>query len=205
MADSPVVATPQALQRFIVSVLGALRMPPKNAELTAELMVRTDLRGVDSHGIGMLPKYVEWTRAGYIHPWAEPVLVRDDLATALVDGQKGLGHPASVMAMEMAIARAATYGIGIVAVRNSNHFGACANYSMMALDRGMIGLAFTNSPSVAMSSTKGVWAAAGAARLMGVVPSIGFGGRARPHAAGGGGGEWVRASPIMPRSSAIIE
>ena len=153
MADSPVVVTPQALQRFIVSVLGALRMPPKNAELTAELMVRTDLRGVDSHGIGMLPKYVEWTRAGYIHPWAEPVLVRDDLATALVDGQKGLGHPASVMAMEMAIARAATYGIGIVAVRNSNHFGACANYSMMALDRGMIGLAFTNSPSVAMVPT----------------------------------------------------
>ena len=153
MADSPVVVTPQALQRFIVSVLGALRMPPKNAELTAALMVRTDLRGVDSHGIGMLPKYVEWTRAGYIHPWAEPVLVRDDLATALVDGQKGLGHPASVMAMEMAIARAATYGIGIVAVRNSNHFGACANYSMMALDRGMIGLAFTNSPSVAMVPT----------------------------------------------------
>src|SRR5574341_489907 len=123
--------------------------------LAADLMVRTDLRGVDSHGIGMLPKYVEWTRLGYIHPWAEPTVARDDLATGLVDGQKGLGHPAGVMAMELAIAKATMYGTGIVAVRNSNHFGACANYSMMALGRGMIGLALTNSPFVAMTPTFG--------------------------------------------------
>jgi LDH2 family malate/lactate/ureidoglycolate dehydrogenase len=128
-------------------------MSPRNAALTADLMVRTDLRGVDSHGIGMLPRYVEWTRAGFVHPWAEPQVARDDLATALVDGQKGLGHPASVMAMELAITKAATYGVGVVAVRNSNHFGACANYSMMALERGMIGLAVTNSPFVAMVPT----------------------------------------------------
>ncbi|MBI2525649.1 MAG: Ldh family oxidoreductase [Candidatus Rokubacteria bacterium] len=153
MADSPVVVRPEALQGFIVAVLEALRMPRRNAELTAALMVKTDLRGVDSHGIGMLPRYVEWTRAGYIHPWAEPIVVRDDLATALLDGQKGLGHPVSVMGMELALAKAGTYGLGIVAVRNSNHFGACANYSMMALERGMIGLAFTNSPFVAMVPT----------------------------------------------------
>jgi LDH2 family malate/lactate/ureidoglycolate dehydrogenase len=77
-------------------------MSARNATLTADHMVRTDLRGVDSHGIGMLPRYVEWTRAGFVHPWAEPPGGRDDLATALVDGQKGLGHPASVMAMELA-------------------------------------------------------------------------------------------------------
>ncbi len=153
MAEEPIVVTARRLTDFIVSVLEALKMSPKNAALTANLMVRTDLRGVDSHGIGMLPKYVEWTRAGFIHPWAEPVVARDDLATALLDGQKGLGHPASVMAMELAIGKAATYGISMVAVRNSNHFGACANYSMMALERGMIGLAFTNSPFVAVVPT----------------------------------------------------
>jgi LDH2 family malate/lactate/ureidoglycolate dehydrogenase len=153
MADAPVVVIHQHLQDFVVSVLEALKMSRKNAVLTAELMVRTDLRGVDSHGIGMLPKYVEWTRAGYIDPWAEPAVVRDELATALVDGQKGLGHPTSVMAMDLAIAKAATYGIGIVAVRNSNHFGACANYTMMALERGMIGIAVTNSPFVALVPT----------------------------------------------------
>ena len=155
MADSPVVVSHEALQAFIVSVLEALRMSRRNAELTAALMVKTDLRGVDSHGIGMLPKYVEWTRAGYIHPWAEPTVARDDLATALLDGQKGLGHPVSAMGMELAIAKAGTYGMGIVAVRNSNHFGAFANYSMMALERGMIGLCFTNSPFVAMVPTFG--------------------------------------------------
>jgi len=153
MTDAPVIVTAQRLTAFIVSVLEALKMSPRNAALTADLMVRTDLRGVDSHGIGMLPKYMEWTRAGFIHPWADPVVVRDDLATALVDGRKGLGHPAAVLAMELALSKAATYGIGIAAVRNSNHFGACANYSMMALDRGMIGLAFTNSPFVAMVPT----------------------------------------------------
>ncbi len=119
MAEDPVVVAHERLAEFIVSVLEALKMSPKNARLTADLMVRTDLRGVDSHGIGMLPKYVEWTRAGFVHPWADPVVARDDLATALVDGQKGLGHPASAMAMELAISKAATYGIGIVAVRNS--------------------------------------------------------------------------------------
>jgi len=153
MADVPVTVSAEALTAFIVSVLEALQMSPANASLTADLMVRTDLRGVDSHGIGMLPRYVEWTRAGFVNPGAEPVVARDDLATALVDGQKGLGHPASVLAMNLAIAKAANYGVGIVAVRNSNHFGACANYSMMALDRGMIGLAVTNSPFVAMVPT----------------------------------------------------
>jgi L-2-hydroxycarboxylate dehydrogenase (NAD+) len=153
MAEEPVVVTARHLTDFIASVLEALKMSPRNAALTADLMARTDLRGVDSHGIGMLPKYVEWTRAGFVEPWAEPIVIRDDAATALVDGQRGLGHPASVMAMELAIAKAASYGIGIVAVRNSNHFGACANYSMMALERGMIGLAFTNSPFVAVVPT----------------------------------------------------
>jgi LDH2 family malate/lactate/ureidoglycolate dehydrogenase len=153
MPDVPVTVSAEALTAFIVSVLEALQMSPANASLTADLMVRTDLRGVDSHGIGMLPRYVEWTRAGFVDPAAEPVVARDELATALVDGQKGLGHPASVLAMNLAIAKAANYGMGIVAVRNSNHFGACANYSMMALERGMIGLAVTNSPFVAMVPT----------------------------------------------------
>jgi LDH2 family malate/lactate/ureidoglycolate dehydrogenase len=153
MPDVPVTVSAEALTAFIVSVLEALQMSPANASLTADLMVRTDLRGVDSHGIGMLPRYVEWTRAGFVNPAAEPVVARDELATALVDGQKGLGHPASVLAMNLAVAKAANYGMGIVAVRNSNHFGACANYSMMALERGMIGLAVTNSPFVAMVPT----------------------------------------------------
>jgi len=155
MAEEPVLVRHESLQAYIVSVLEALGMSAAGARLSAELMVRTDLRGVDSHGIGMLPRYVEWTRVGFIEPGADPVIDRDDMATALVDGRKGLGHPAAAMAMRLAVDKAAVYGIGIVAVRNSNHFGACANYSLMALERGMIGLATTNSPFVAMVPTFG--------------------------------------------------
>lgn len=148
------VPAPQ-IRRQLVSVFQAWGMSDAHAGTTADMMVETDLRGVDSHGIGMLPRYVELTRQGFIHPWAQAVVARDDLATALVNGQKALGHPTSVMAMQLAMSKADTYGIGIVAVRNSNHFGACANYTLMALERGMIGLAVTNSPFVAMVPTFG--------------------------------------------------
>lgn len=155
MSDTPVLVPAERLHAFIVRVLQAMKTPPAAAELTAGLMVRTDLRGVDSHGIGMLPRYVEWWRGGFVVPDAEPVVVRDDLATGLVDGQKALGHPVSVLAMRLAIDKARTYGVGVVAVRNSNHHGAAANYSMLALEHDMIGLSTTNSPYVAMVPTFG--------------------------------------------------
>ena len=155
MAEPAVVVTAPRLTEFIVEALVAMKMPRATARTTAELMVRTDLRGVDSHGIGMLPRYHQWWEGGYIAMDAEPTVVRDDMATGLLDGNKGLGHYVSTLATRRAVDKAKTYGIGIVAVRNSNHFGACANYSMMALTRGMIGLAFTNSPFVAMAPTFG--------------------------------------------------
>ena len=103
--ETPVIVGHEKLQAFITSVLEAFKMPRQPAELTALLMTRTDLRGVDSHGIGMLPRYVEWIRGGFIAPWAEPVIARDDMATGLVDGQQGLGYYPATMAMELAIAR----------------------------------------------------------------------------------------------------
>lgn len=145
----------EALKAFIVAAFDALGMPPAIAELTADLMVKTDLRGVDSHGVGMLPKYVEWTRAGFIVPAAEPKVVRDEGPTALVDGNQAMGHYTATAAMELAVAKARAHGVGFVAVRNSNHFGACALYSMKALAYDMIGLALTNSPSPAMVPTFG--------------------------------------------------
>jgi len=155
MEETPVTIHHARLGEFISDVLGALGMPRHILEPTVRLMVRTDLRGVDSHGIGMLPRYVEWIQGGFIDPAAEPKTARDDLATALLDGQKGLGYYPSSVAMDLAIAKARTFGVGIVAVRNSNHFGAAANYSMMALAHDMVGLATTNSPYVAMVPTFG--------------------------------------------------
>ena len=154
MADSIVVSHVR-LTEFITSALVAMGMAKDRADVTAGLMVKTDLRGVDSHGIDMLPRYHELWRQGFVVMDGEPVVVRDFAATALYDGAKGLGHYVSTRAMRLAIDKARVAGIGIVTVRNSGHFGAAANYSMMALAHDMIGLATTNSPYVAMVPTFG--------------------------------------------------
>jgi LDH2 family malate/lactate/ureidoglycolate dehydrogenase len=145
MTDRPLVVPAPVLKAFIVSVFDRWGTPPAIADLTADLMVRTDLRGVDSHGVGMLPTYLRWHRLGWIVPTAEPKIVRDEGTTAVVDGQQAFGHYTSTLAMELAIAKARAHGVGFVTCRNSNHYGAAANYSMMALTHDMIGLSMTNS------------------------------------------------------------
>jgi LDH2 family malate/lactate/ureidoglycolate dehydrogenase len=154
-APPPLVVRPDALRGFIVSVLDHWGTPPAIAELTADLKIRTDLRGVDSHGVGMLPRDLEWHRAGFIVPAAEPKIVRDEGTTALVDGNQAFGHYAATLAMELAIAKARAHGVGFVAVHNSNHYGAAANYSLMALPHDMIGLSLTNGPWPAVVPTFG--------------------------------------------------
>jgi L-2-hydroxycarboxylate dehydrogenase (NAD+) len=156
MSETPLLVRHDALTAFAIAVLDRWGTPRTIAERTADLMVRTDLRGVDSHGIGMLPKYHEWYRAGYIVPAAEPEVVRgDDGPTARIDGHQGFGHHVSTTAMELAIARARAHGAGFVAVFNSNHYGAAANYSMMALAHDMVGISMTNSPWPATVPTFG--------------------------------------------------
>src|SRR5439155_887001 len=100
MAESAILVSYTRLHEFIVTALVAMKMSRPIAEVTAGLMVRTDLRGVDSHGIGMLPRYHELWQAGYIRMDAEPSVVRDEVATGLFDGQKGLGHYVSTRAMQ---------------------------------------------------------------------------------------------------------
>ena len=145
MSDYSLVVSSAALKAFIVSVFDRWGTPPMIADLTADLMVRTDLRGVDSHGVGMLPTYQRWFRRGWIVPAAEPKIVRDETTTAVVDGQQAFGHYTSTLAMELAIAKARVHGVGFVTCRNSNHYGAAANYSMMALAQDMVGISLTNS------------------------------------------------------------
>ena len=147
MPDAPVMVSHTHLETFIVATLMAMKMPRTPAEITTGLMVQTDLRGVDSHGIGMLPRYVEWWREGYLVLDAEPRVERDDGAMALLDAGKCLGHYPATRVMEKAIEKAKAYGIGIATVRNSSHFGAAGNYSMMALEHDLIGLSTTNMPN----------------------------------------------------------
>jgi LDH2 family malate/lactate/ureidoglycolate dehydrogenase len=92
-----------ALRRQLVSVLGAWGMSVSHAETTADVMVETDLRGVDSHGISMLPTYDREFRAGRLNMRPKFVTVREGAATALIDADASLGHPVSVDAMNLAV------------------------------------------------------------------------------------------------------
>jgi LDH2 family malate/lactate/ureidoglycolate dehydrogenase len=147
-ASDSVRVRPAALKRFCETVLAAVKVPPHDAKTISEALVTADLRGTHSHGVNLLARYTRGFMAGQLNPAPALRVVREHGATAVLDGDNGLGHVVGTRAMQMAIERARGHGIGIVAVRNSNHYGAAAYYAMMALPHGMIGHTTTNGPAV---------------------------------------------------------
>jgi len=135
----------QALKDFMVRVFDSLGVPPDDAEITADVLVEADLRGIDSHGVARLQRYVSRLREGLIEPKAEVKVVHETPATALLDGGNGLGQVVGVWAMERCIRKAEAVGAAFVSVCNSNHYGIAGYYAMMALPHDMIGLSLTNS------------------------------------------------------------
>ncbi len=128
------------LGRQIDTILAGWGMPDAQREVTVRLLLEADLRGIDSHGVYMLPLYDEFRRAGKLTLAAEVAVVRRSLVTALVDGGGGLGHYPGHLAMKLAIELCAGAGLGAVAVRNSNHYGAAGVYALMAAREGFIGI-----------------------------------------------------------------
>ncbi len=137
------------------AVFQAWGMTSQNIATTVEVMVATDLSGVDSHGLGMLPGYHQRRGRGMIKDSPDIRVVREKPAAALIDADRSLGHPPSVMAMKLAMEKARTMGVAVVSVRNSNHFGAAGYYSRMAAEDGIVGMAMTNAPTPAMVPTFG--------------------------------------------------
>jgi LDH2 family malate/lactate/ureidoglycolate dehydrogenase len=138
----------------IVAVLRAWGMDADAVETTADVMLDTDLVGVDSHGISMLMSYDEQRRRGKLKLAAKPRVVRDNAATALIDADAGLGHFPSVMAMTLAIDKAKAAGVGTVAVFNSHHFGAAGYYAAMAAKRGLLGLVTSSARGIMVVPTR---------------------------------------------------
>lgn len=116
-----------------------------HAELTSEAICSASLRGTDSHGIRLLPHYLEAIKSGRINPKAEFEFTKTSLSTGMLDARHGMAHAAVAIAMDHAIALAEEAGCGFVAVKNSNHCGAMAYYGLRAAKKDMIGLAFTNA------------------------------------------------------------
>ena len=95
-------------------------------EITVRNMVEADLRGIDSHGAGMLPTYNLRRKNKVMIPTGELTVVREFAATALLDAGNAHGHYATTKAMKMACDRAKAFGVGVVTVRRSNHYGAAS-------------------------------------------------------------------------------
>lgn len=152
MNDDAVWVPFDIMEDFMKDVFIGIGVPPDEAALCADVLITSDKRGIDSHGIGRLkPIYYDRIVHDKIQlPVTEVEVVRDRMATAVVDGHHGMGMVASYRCMEMAIEKAKKYGIGVVVIRNSTHYGIAAYYPMMACENGMIGMSCTNArPSIA--------------------------------------------------------
>jgi L-2-hydroxycarboxylate dehydrogenase (NAD+) len=135
---------PQKLIEFTARILQKLNVPEDDANVTAHLLVATDLRGIESHGVAHLaPFYARRIKEGLINPRPNIKLYSQTPATAVIDGDRGLGFVIGHRAMLEAIERASSTGAGFVSVRNSTHCGAGSIYAIMALSRNMIGIALT--------------------------------------------------------------
>ncbi len=128
------------IERFVAAAFRAVGVPEGDAATVAGLMVEADLAGYDTHGTFRLRQYVDRLRGGGTNARARVSIANDHGATAIVDGDNGLGHLAMRFAAELAIDKATRYGIGWVGVRNGNHAGPAALYVRMPLAHDMIGL-----------------------------------------------------------------
>lgn len=124
-------------------VLTAWGLPEAALPVTVQMIMQADLRGIDSHGVSMLPYYASMVQSGELRFGGRPKFIREGRSTALVDAGAGLGHEAGVFAMNAAIARARDHDTGIVSVFNSHHFGAAGPYAELAAEAGFIGIVST--------------------------------------------------------------
>jgi LDH2 family malate/lactate/ureidoglycolate dehydrogenase len=120
-------------------------VPAAEAEIVADLLVRSDLRGVESHGVTRLPIYILRLQKGYVRKECDLTPIRDRGPTAFLEAHGSMGHIAAYRGMEKAIAKAEEYGIGWVSVRDSGHFGVAGLFPMMALQKDLIGYVVSNS------------------------------------------------------------
>ncbi|MEX2286524.1 MAG: Ldh family oxidoreductase [Planctomycetaceae bacterium] len=175
MTDVPTRVYPiERLREFSSRVFQSFGVPAADADLAADVLALSDLRGIDSHGIARLFSYVGLLKAGRINPRPNITIVRQSPSTATVDGDNGLGLVVGPKANEWAMEKADAVGSGWVAVSNTNHFGIAGYYVLEAVARDQIGWAMTNTSPI----TAPLW---GAQRMLGTNPlAIAFPGLEEP-------------------------
>ncbi|MEX2425441.1 MAG: Ldh family oxidoreductase, partial [Thermomicrobiaceae bacterium] len=133
------------LEEFTFDVLSALGISSGDARIVAQVLVNSDVRGIDSHGVPRLTGYCKRIQAGAVNLTPEYSVVTETPATLAIDADNGMGPPVSKYAMQRCIEKAKETGLCMTTVRNSNHFGIAGYYAMMALEEGLCGVAMTNA------------------------------------------------------------
>lgn len=136
---------------FITDAFVGVGVPREDAEICTDVLLESDRRGIESHGCNRFkPIYIDRINCGIQNPVTNFEIIRETKTTAVVDGHDGMGQVIGYKAMKMAIAKAKEYGMGMVAVRNSCHYGIAGYYATMCTDEGLIGITGTNArPSIA--------------------------------------------------------
>lgn len=138
--ESGIRVPAESLEQFVILLLQQVRVPEKDAQTMARLLVRTDLRCVFSHGTQRLPQYVQMIRNGRVNPQPQLRTVADFPAGLVVDGDGGMGHLASHHVTRVCIDKAREVGVAAATTRNHYHFGAASKYTLMAVEANCIGL-----------------------------------------------------------------
>src|SRR5580704_17627609 len=143
MQATDIIVRAKTLWRFCTDVLVKHSVPHEQAAVIAANLIEADLRGVASHGVVRFPIYVERLRAGVVNPRPNVRIARESETTAVVDGDNGMGQWVGKRAMQSAIDKGRAGNCAFLSARMSNHFGAAAYYSEMALAHDMIGFSFS--------------------------------------------------------------
>lgn len=151
MAEDFVWVDFDLLERFMTDAFVAIGIPEEDAKVCAEVLITSDKRGIDSHGVGRFKRiYIDRIKDGILNTRTNFEIVKETETTAVVDGHNGMGHVVGKKSMQMAIDKAKKHGMGMVAARNTTHYGIAGYYSLMAIENGMIGITGTNArPSIA--------------------------------------------------------
>ncbi len=145
METRTVYAAAGPLRAFAQAMLATQGLPDADAGLVADGLVRANLRGIDSHGVARIPIYCERLRRQCVNPRPRIAIEAVTPVVASVDGDDGMGFVVGRRAMDEATRIAKRFGIGLVGIRRSTHYGMAALYVMQAIDAGCIGIAYTNS------------------------------------------------------------
>lgn len=140
-----VFVRPEKVLDYVKKLLSHYGLCPEDAETVAANLLFANLRGLDTHGVMRLPTYLKRLELGLAAKDARPEIVQEEDTFAVIDGHNGLGPIAGKRAMEIAIEKAKEHTIGLSFVRNSQHYGSCAFYTMMAQEQNMVGFSTSNT------------------------------------------------------------